>query len=144
MESPKQKYIAAAVQAAPVFLNRRETVGKVCSLIEEARDNGADLIVFPEAFIPAYPYWPKDLGTGPERRLVLDAYTELYKNSVEIPSEDRDKLRAAQKKAGAYVIVGMNERDGGTLYNTILFIDKNGTILGKHRKLMSIDSEKCI
>jgi predicted amidohydrolase len=92
MESPKQKYIAAAVQAAPVFLNKRETIGKVCSLIEEARENGADLIVFPEAFIPAYPYWPKDLGTGPERKLVLDAYMELYKNSVEIPSEDTESV----------------------------------------------------
>jgi len=138
------KFIAAAVQTAPVFLNKEETVGKACSLIKEARENGADLIVFPEAFIPTYPYWPKDLGTGPERKLVIDAYTELYKNSVEIPSEDTDKLREAAKKAGAYVIIGMNERDGGTLYNTILFIDKNGTILGKHRKLMSIDSEKCI
>jgi nitrilase len=144
MESPKQKYIAAAVQAAPVFLNKRETVGKVCSLIEEARDNGADLIVFPEAFIPAYPYWPKDLGTGPERKLVLDAYMKLYKNSVEIPSEDTEKLSAAARKAGSHVIIGVNERAGGTLYNTILFIDKSGAIIGKHRKLLSIDSEKCI
>jgi len=138
------KFIAAAVQTAPVFLNKEETIGKACSLIEEARENGADLIVFPEAFIPTYPYWPKDLGTGPERKLVLDAFTELYKNSVQIPSKDTDKLSEAARKAGAYVIIGMNERDGGTLYNTMLFIDKGGKILGKHRKLMSIDSEKCI
>jgi len=144
MEPQNQKFIAAAVQTAPVFLNKDETIGKVCSLIEEASEGGASLIVFPEALIPAYPYWPKDLGTGPERKLVLDAYTELYKNSVEIPSEDIDKLSAAAKKSGAYVIIGVNERQGGTLYNTILFIDKNGKILGKHRKLMSIDSEKCI
>lgn len=139
-----KKFVAAAVQAAPVFLNKDETIGKACSLIEEARESGADLIVFPEAFIPAYPYWPKDLGAGPERRLVLDAFTELYKNSVEIPSEDTDKLREAARKAGAFVIIGVNEKDGGTLYNTMLFIDKNGEMLGKHRKLMSIDSEKCI
>lgn len=144
MESPKQKFIAAAVQAAPVFLNKRETIGKVCSLIEEARENGADLIVFPEAFIPAYPYWPKDLGTGPERKLVLDAYMELYKNSVEIPSEDTEKLSSAASKAGSHLIIGVNEREGGTLYNTILYIDKTGAIIGKHRKLLSIDSEKCI
>jgi nitrilase len=144
MESLRQKYIAAAVQAAPVFLNKHETIGKVCSLIEEARENGADLIVFPEAFIPAYPYWPKDLGTGPERKLVLDAYVELYKNSVEIPSEDTERLSAAARKAGSHVIIGVNEREGGTLYNTILYIDKTGAILGKHRKLLSIDSEKCI
>jgi predicted amidohydrolase len=139
-----QKFMAAAVQTAPVFLNKEETIGKVCILIEEARENGADLIVFPEALIPTYPFWPKDLGTGPERKLVLDAFTELYKNSVEIPSKDIDKLSEAARKAGAYVIIGVNERDGGTLYNTLLFIDKNGKIIGKHRKLMSIDSEKCI
>jgi nitrilase len=139
-----KKFVAAAVQAAPVFLNKDETIGKACSLIQEARGSGADLIVFPEAFIPAYPYWPKDLGAGPERSLVLDAFTELYKNSVEIPSEDTDKLREAARKAGAFVIIGVNEKDGGTLYNTMLFIDKNGEVLGKHRKLMSIDSEKCI
>jgi len=144
MEPANQKFIAAAVQTAPVFLNKDETIGKVGSLIEEASENGASLIVFPEALIPAYPYWPKDLGTGPERKLVLDAYTELYKNSVEIPSNDTAKLCDAAKKSAAYIIIGVNERDGGTLYNTILFIDKNGKILGKHRKLMSIDSEKCI
>ncbi len=139
-----QKFIAAAVQTAPVFLNKEETIGKVCSLIEEARENGADLIVFPEALIPTYPYWPKDFGTGPERKLVLDAFTKLYKNSVEIPSKDTDKLSEAARKAGSYVVIGVNERDGGTLYNTILFFDKSGKIMGKHRKLMSIDSEKCI
>lgn len=140
----KQQFVAAAVQAAPVFLNKDETIGKVIGLIEEARENGALLIVFPETIIPAYPYWPKDLGTGPARKLVLDAYTELFKNSIEIPSKDTDKLSEAARRAGVYVVIGVNERDGGTLYNTILFIDKNGKILGKRRKLMSIDSEKCI
>ncbi|MEQ9618093.1 MAG: carbon-nitrogen hydrolase family protein [Deltaproteobacteria bacterium] len=144
MENETGKFTAAAVQTAPVFLNKAETVGKIVSLIEEAAAGGASLIVFPEAIIPAYPYWPKDLGSIEGRKLVLDAYTELYKNSVEIPDEDTDKLCRAAAKAGAYVVLGVNEREGGTLYNTILYIDKNGTMLGKHRKLMSIDSEKCI
>ena len=144
MDYEIRKFTAAAVQAAPVFLNKAETIGKIASLIEEAAGNGASLIVFPEAIVPCYPYWPKDLGTGEGRKLVLDAYTEFYKNSVEIPGSDTDKLCEAAKKAGAYVVLGVNERDGGTLYNTILYIDKQGTILGKHRKLMSIDSEKCI
>ena len=144
MVENSQRFVAAAVQTAPVFLNKVETIGKVCGLIEEASENGADLIVFPEALIPTYPYWPKDLGSGPERKLILDAYTELYKNSVEVPSKDTEKISEAARKARAHVIIGINERDGGTLYNTILFIDKNGRILGKHRKLMSIDSEKCI
>lgn len=144
MLGESQRFVAAAVQAAPVFLNKAETIGKACGLIEEAREGGASLIVFPEAFIPTYPYWPKDLGSGPERKLVLDAFIELYKNSVEVPSRDTEILGEAARKAGAYVVIGVNERDGGTLYNTILFIDKKGRLLGKHRKLMSIDSEKCI
>ena len=144
MENGNSKFTAAAVQMAPVFLNKNETIGKVESLIEEAASNGASLIVFPEATIPCYPYWPKDLGSLQGRKQVIDAFTELYKNSIEIPSKDTDKLAEAAKKAGAYVIIGVNERDGGTLYNTILYLGKSGEILGKHRKLMSIDSEKCI
>ncbi len=144
MDNGSRKFTAAAVQAAPVFLNKAETIGKIASLIEEAAGQGASLIVFPEAIVPCYPYWPKDIGTGEGRKLVLDAYIELHKNSVDIPGSDTQKLCEAAKKAGAYVVIGVNERDGGTLYNTILYIDKQGGILGKHRKLMSIDSEKCI
>ncbi|OGE24490.1 MAG: hypothetical protein A3J42_09275 [Candidatus Dadabacteria bacterium RIFCSPHIGHO2_12_FULL_53_21] len=144
MDNESRKFTAAAVQAAPVFLNKVETIGKIASLIEEAAGNGASLIVFPEAIVPCYPYWPKDIGTAEGRKLVLDAYIELHKNSIDIPGSDTDKLCESAKKAGAYVVIGVNERDGGTLYNTILYIDKNGGILGKHRKLMSIDSEKCI
>lgn len=139
-----QNYKVAAVQAAPVFLNKTETIGKVSSLIEEASSNGASLVVFPEAFIPTYPYWPKDLGYGPERKLILDAYSELFKNSVEVPGVDTEKIAKSAKKNNIFVIIGVNERDGGTLYNTILYFDRKGQLLGKHRKLMSIDSEKCI
>lgn len=144
MNNGDKKYIAAAVQAAPIFLNKDETIGKVISLIEEASAEGAGLIVFPEATVPGYPYWPKDLGTIEGRKLIIDAYTELHANSVEIPGEDTEKLSKAAKKAGAYVVIGVNEKEGGTLYNTILYIDRSGEILGKHRKLMSIDGEKCI
>lgn len=144
MENGDTKYVAAAVQMAPVFLNKDETIGKVVSLIEEASGEGASLIVFPEATVPGYPYWPKDLGTVEGRGLIIDAYTELHANSVEIPGDDTEKLCMAAKKAGAFVIIGVNEKEGGTLYNTILYIDSSGEILGKHRKLMSIDSEKCI
>ncbi|MGQ0794409.1 MAG: carbon-nitrogen hydrolase family protein [Deltaproteobacteria bacterium] len=138
------KFKAAAVQTAPVFLNKRETIGKVCGLIEEAGESGAKLIVFPEALIPTYPYWPKDAGAGAERKLIMDTYTELYKNSIEIPGADTDKIAAAAKSARSYVVIGVNERAGGTLYNTMLFFDDKGGVLGKRRKLMGIHSEKCI
>jgi predicted amidohydrolase len=140
----KQKFIAAAVQASPVFLNKSKTISKVIKLIGEASKNGAEIVVFPEAFIPTYPFWPKDIGTALGRKLILDAYTELFKNSVDVPGQDIAKIGNAAKKSGVYVVIGVNEREGGTLYNTILYFGKDGTLIGKHRKLMSIDSEKCI
>ncbi|NIP30474.1 MAG: hypothetical protein GTO02_10905 [Candidatus Dadabacteria bacterium] len=138
------KFIAAAVQASPEFLDKDKTIKKVGKLIKEAKKNGASLVVFPEAFIPTYPFWPKDLGFGAERKLIMDAQMELYKNSVEVPGKDTEKIGKVAKKEGVYVVIGVNERDGGTLYNTILYFGKDGSLLGKHRKLMSIDSEKCI
>ncbi|MGH7884814.1 MAG: carbon-nitrogen hydrolase family protein [Thermodesulfobacteriota bacterium] len=138
------KLMAASVQASPVFLDKNKTINKVCGLIKEAKKNGAELVVFPEAFIPTYPFWPKDLGFGPERKLVMDAHMELYRNSVDVPGKDIEKIANAAKKEKMYVVIGVNERDGGTLYNTILYFGSNGSLIGKHRKLMSIDSEKCV
>lgn len=66
--SLNSKFVVASVQAAPVFLNKAKTINKVCKLISEAGVNGAKLVVFPEAFIPTYPFWPKDLGFGPEKK----------------------------------------------------------------------------
>ena len=138
------KFKAAAVQAAPVFLDREATIEKTCSLIREASENGAELIAFPETFIPTYPFWPKEVrGRAPGYR----AFVQLFKNSVEIPGPGTDILCEAARKAAAYVVVGLNERDRelqGTLYNTCLFIDKKGRIMGKHRKLVATYGERCV
>ena len=142
--SVNSKFVVASVQAAPVFLDKAKTINKVCKLISEAGMNGAKLVVFPEAFIPTYPFWPKDLGFGPEKKVVMDAHMELYRNSVDVPGDDVKKIGNAAKKAKINVVLGVNEREGGTLYNTILFFSNDGSLLGKHRKLMSVDSEKCI
>ena len=140
------KFTAAAIQAAPIFLDRKATVEKSCHLIKEAGKNGATLAVFPEAYIPTFPYWPRALP-HPDRELSLDAYTQLYEEAVEIPSPEVDQLCAAAKEAGIYVIMGMTEREIGvsaTMFNTLLFIDKNGEALGKHRKLVPTFEERCI
>jgi nitrilase len=140
---PKLK--VAAVQAAPVWLNREATVEKACNLIKTAGANGASLVVFPECFIPAFPIW---LAYYRQRDPVtLRSNMELYKNAVEIPSEATDRLCQAAKEANAYVVMGMNEkRPGviGTLYNSQLFIHRNGTILGKRQKLMPTTIERLI
>ncbi len=132
----------AAVQAAPVFLEKEATIEKACRLIAEAGQNGAKLVVFPESFIPTFPYWSNYHPEGPPW---ARTFTKLFKNSVVIPSPDTEILGQAAKKAGAYVVMGLNERDrlyGGTLYNTLLFLDPEGRILGKHRKLMPTHHER--
>ncbi len=116
------KFKAAAVQAAPIWQDRERSADKACSLIAEAGRNGAQLIAFPEVWLPGYPSWAF-LGTplwGNE------FFAELYANSVEIPSPTTARLCEAAEQAGAYVVMGMNERAGGTLYITQLLIECRG------------------
>lgn len=140
------KLRAAAVQAAPLFLDREGTVEKACQLIQEASANGADLVVFPEVFIPGYCHWLHYYPAGHPMSLRLNR--ELFKNAVEIPSPTTDRLCETARRAHAYVVMGLNERRPGmmpgTLYNTMLFIHRNGTIMGKHQKLMPTFIEKIV
>jgi aliphatic nitrilase len=132
------KFTAAAVQAAPEFMDREATVQKACHLIAEAAKNGAKFIVFPETWIPTYPFW--DMGRP-------DAWLELHQNSVEVPSPATKKIGAAAKKAKAHVVLGINERDAktqGTLYNSMLYYGPDGKVLGVHRKLMPSVSERLV
>src|SRR4030042_552794 len=134
------KFKAAAVQAAPVFMEREASVDKACTLIETAGKEGAKLIALPEVYIPAYPYWVWLMGI--EQGLVYCA--DLYKNSVDVPSAATTSLGAAARKANAYVVIGVNERDNKSLYNTLLFFDDEGNLMGKHRKFKATHAEKII
>src|SRR5690606_7180133 len=109
-------------------------------LIEEAGRNGARLIVLPEVFIPGGPYWAWHLPMSQSARYSA----ELFRNAVDIPSAATDRLGAAARKAGSYVAVGVNERAGKTLYNTLLYFDPEGRIIGKHRKFKPTGSEKLV
>jgi len=137
------KFKAAAVQAAPVFMNREATVDKACSLIAKAARAGANLIAFPEVFVPGYPYWIR--LENPFRTTPF--FVELVKNAVEVPSLATARLCEAARKAAAFVVIGVNERPShtiGTLYNTNLVIGPRGDILLKHRKLMPTYAEKMV
>lgn len=131
---------AAAVHSASVFLDREGSVDKACRLIGEAGAAGAGLVVFPETFIPGYPFWiwTHTPTTG------APLFHEFFANSVVIPSEATEQLCAAARAAGAYVVMGISERDGGTLYNTLLYIDKEGCIMGRHRKLQPTHVERTV
>lgn len=134
------KLRAAAVQAAPVFLDLDATVEKTCALIEQAADRGANLVAFPEAYIPAYPWWVF-LGSPGE---YAHLYAELYKNSVQVPSNAVRKISETARKAEIYVSVSVNELDGGSLYLTQLWFDPRGNLMGKHRKLKLSVAERYI
>jgi len=135
---------AAAVQAAPIFLHRDETIDKARRLISEAASNGAGLIVFPETFVPTYPDWVWRAGVWDEVSGQL--YARLLENSVVVPSAATEALGMAAKRANAYLSMGVNEREerGGTIYNTQLYFAADGSLLGKHRKLMPTGGERLV
>jgi len=135
---PKLK--AAAVQAAPVFLDREASVAKACRLIDEAGAHGAELVVLPEVFVPGGPYWAWHMGM----RRGLAFSTELYLNSVEVPSDAVARVGDAARRNRCHVVLGVNERDNKTIYNTLLFYDRGGELLGKHRKLKATGAEKLV
>jgi nitrilase len=137
-------YRVAAVQAAPVFLDRDATVDKACRLIEEVAGGGASLAVFPETWIPGYPVWT-NADARWNYRPAKEAYSLLYRNSVDIPGPVVDRLCEAAARAGVAVVMGLHERSAtGTLYNSMVFIDRHGRYLGTHRKLVPTYHERMI
>lgn len=134
------RFKAAAVQAAPVFLDREASVEKACALIALAAGNGADLVVLPEVFVPGAPYWAWTM----EMRRAVRFSTELYLNSVDVPSEATTQIGETAGKHGVHVVIGINERDNKSLYNTLLFFDRTGALIGKHRKLKLTGAEKLV
>lgn len=137
----------AAAQLSPVFLDKDKTVKKACEAIMEAGEKGASLIVFPEAFISGYPDWvwliPNSKGAD-----LNELYLKLVENAVSVPDNSTDKICKAAKTAGINVVMGMNERNSETssssLFNSLLFINEQGLILGKHRKLIPTGGERLI
>jgi aliphatic nitrilase len=135
------RFKAAAVQAAPVFLDPGATVDKAVALIAEAAGNGASLIVFPEVFVPGYPYWnwitdPVTGGAWFER---------LVKTSIFVPGPEIARVQSAARSHGVHVVIGVNERvtqSLGVLYNTLVTIGPDGAILNRHRKLVPTWAEK--
>jgi nitrilase len=146
MGDKPQKFLAGVAQFVPVFLDRDATVDKACQIIATAAEGGVRLLAFPEAWIPTFPYWPRGLP-HPQRKLSVEAYVMLYRDAVEIPSPATDRLCAAARKGNINVVMGLTEkesRQGGTMYNTMLYISSSGEIIGKHRKLMPTHEERCV
>jgi nitrilase len=137
------------VQAAPILFDREATVEKACRLALDAAAKGAELVLLPESFIPAY---PRGLGFGtvvgsrsPEGRRTWERY---WANSVEVPGPATEALGAAAREAGVHLVVGITERESrmsrGTLYCSLLYLNPDGRLLGVHRKLKPTGSERLV
>ncbi len=135
---------ATVVQAAPIGFDRERTMDKLERLIAEAARGGAQLAVLPEAFVPGYPRGI-DFGTvvgqrTPEGR---DQFRRYFDGAIEVPGPHVDRIATAAREHAIHLVVGVIERDGGTLYDTALFFSPEG-YLGKHRKLMPTAAERLI
>jgi nitrilase len=139
----------AVVQAAPAVMDREATVEKVGRLIDDAVAQGARLVLFPEAFIPAYP-WGIRFGTRVGGRTIEGrrAWARYWANSVDVPGPVTEAIGRAARRAQAHVAIGVIERDQtfsrGTLYCTLLYFGPDGSLLAKHRKLMPTAAERYI
>ncbi|NJL87829.1 MAG: Nit6803 family nitriliase [Leptolyngbyaceae cyanobacterium SM1_1_3] len=131
---------AAAAQLSPVLHSREGTTEKVLEAIAEAASSGVELIVFPETLIPYYPYF--SFVQPPV--LMGKAHMQLYEQAVEVPGPVTDAISRAARSYSMVVVVGVNEREGGSLYNTQLIFDADGTLLLKRRKITPTYHERMV
>lgn len=148
MNNSEKSVRVAVIQAAPIFMDREATTEKAVALTLEAGKKGAKLVLFPEAYIPAY---PRGLGfgtkVGSRTASGRKDWLRYWNSSVPVPGDTTQALGEAARKAGVYLVMGIIEKDGdysGTLYCTMLYFGPDGTLLGKHRKLKPTGMERLI
>ena len=138
----------AIIQKAPSYLHRDQTLRTAVAAVAEAAAGGAQLVIFPEAFIPGYPAWIWRLRPGADGALGGQLHALLLQQAVSLKRGDLAPLIAAAREHRVTLVCGMDERDdefgGGTLYNTVLVIAPDGTILNRHRKLMPTNPERMV
>lgn len=138
----------AVVQKPPVLLNRDATIADAVDAVKEASQNGAQLVVFPEAYIPGYPAWIWRLRPGGDMALAEKLHARLLANAVSVDHGDLDPLRAAAREYAVTIVCGIDERDTefsrGTVYNSVVTIGPDGSLLNRHRKLMPTNPERMV
>ena len=130
----------AAVHAAAPFLDLAAGVERVCAFIRDAGARGAKLTVFPETFLPGYPHWI----WSHTAKYAAPLFAELYANSIELPSQESEAIGEAAREAGTWVVLGVDEREGGTLYNTQAYFSPTGQLVARHRKLHPTNAERTV
>jgi nitrilase len=138
----------ACVQAEPVAFDRTATIDKLAGLAAEAAKEGARLALFPETFVPVYPSnrWARYLAGWGDGKAgdARDLFARLARESVEIPGPDSDRLAEIARANGLWLAVGVNELDGGTIYNALLIYSPAGELALHHRKLMPTNHERLV
>lgn len=141
------KYKVAVIQAAPVLFDKTKTIAKISKLTDEAAAQGAELILFPEVFIPGYPRG-LSFGTvvGSRSNEGRELFLKYWENAIEVPSADTEQLGNIAKKAKAFLIIGVTEKDtiSDTLYCTLLYFRPDGKLIGKHRKIKPTAAERIL
>ena len=141
----RERVKVACVQAEPVVLDREATLGKLAGLAAEAAGAGAQLVVFPETFVPVYPssLWARAFaGWGDDR--AKEVFARICANAVEVPGPAADRLGAIAREHGVWLVTGVNELERGTLYNSLLYHAPDGSLALHHRKLVPTNHERLI
>jgi nitrilase len=138
----------AVVQKPPVLLDRKATMDRAIESLAEAAANGSRLVVFPEAYLPGYPTWVWRLRPGGDMAMSGDIHARLREQAVDIDGGGLEPLCEAARSRSVTVVCGMSEIDrrysGTTLYNTVVTIGPDGTLLNRHRKLMPTNPERMV
>lgn len=139
----------AVVQSAPILFDKQSAMDKIASMTKDAAEQGANLIVFPEVFLPGYPRG-LSFGTRVGSRTADGRrdWERYWSSAIEIPGAETQILGELAKELGVYLVIGVVERDQefstGTLFNSIVYIGPDGDLLGKHRKLVPTGSERLL
>ena len=133
----------AAVQASYVLMDQAATLDRVAELTAAAAAQGAQLVAFPEVFIPGTPIW---IDTQPIWDGDADWFRLLAENAVVVPGPATERLGGIARDHGVWLVVGVEEREqhGGTIYNTVLYFSPEGTLAGRHRKLVPTGAERTV
>lgn len=136
---------AAVVQAVPVFLDRTRSVDRVCELVHQAGEQGAELVVFPEGFVPTHPIWFHFHAAT--SRTGLDLAAELFRNAVVVDGPEVERVAEAARQAGCWVVLGVCEkraRTTGTMWNSILYVSPTDGLVHVRRKLTPTVGERLV
>lgn len=140
-----QQVRVSVVQAAPVFFDKGATIDKAAVLIGQAAEDGAQLVMFPESFIPGYPR-ASDFGSGHDRHSVEErrVYRQYYENSLTESGPEAQRLSDLAREHNIFLAMGLTEIEDASLYCSVFFWGPEGEFLGKHRKLKPTGFERLL